>query len=311
MAAANGATVDGAWRRSEQTMIEVRQLHPLFAGEVSGVDLAGTLAPPTVQALNEAIDRYAVLIFHDQSLDDDRLLGLGQLFGPVEPPRNHRVVRRLKHAELADISNLDANNQLRSRDDHRRLDSLGNRLWHSDASFREVPGALSMLFAHVVPPVGGETEFADLRGAYDALPADMRSRIEDLVAEHSIFHSRGQLGHTDYTDAERAALPSVRHKLVRVHPGSKRKSLYMGAHASHIVGWPMPEGRLLLRDLMEHATQREFVHRHSWRVGDLVIWDNRCTLHRGRAYDDATHPRDLRRVTTKDTGAPGELAVPA
>ena len=298
-------------RESERTMIEVRQLHPLFVGEVSGVDLAGTLAPQTVQALNEAIDRYAVLVFHDQALDDDRLLGLGQLFGPVEPPRNHRVVRRLKHAELADISNLDANNQLRSRDDHRRLDALGNRLWHSDASFREVPGALSMLFAHVVPPVGGETEFADLRAAYDALPADMKTSIEDLVAEHSIFHSRGQLGHTDYTDAERAALPSVRHKLVRVHPGSKRKTLYMGAHASHIVGWPMPEGRLLLRDLMEHATERQFVHRHSWRVGDLVIWDNRCTLHRGRAYDDATHPRDLRRVTTKDRSAPGELAVPA
>lgn len=292
-------------------MIEVRQLHPQFVGEVSGVELGGSLAPDVVQALNEAIDRHAVLVFHDQALDDDRLLGLGQLFGPVEPPRNHRVVRRLKHAELADISNLDANNQLRKRDDHRRLDSLGNRLWHSDASFREVPGALSMLFAHVVPPVGGETEFADLRAAYDALPAHLKARIEDLVAEHSIFHSRGQLGHTDYTDAERAALPAVRHRLVRTHPGSKRKSLYMGAHASHIVGRPMPEGRLLLRDLMEHATQREFVHRHAWRVGDLVIWDNRCTLHRGRAYDDATHPRDLRRVTTKDTGAPGELAVPA
>lgn len=288
-------------------MMEVRQLHPLFVGEVSGVDLAATLAPETAQALTKAIDRYAVLVFHGQSLDDDRLLGLGQLFGSVEPPRNHRVVQRLKHAQLADISNLDANNKLRARDDHRRLDALGNRLWHSDASFREVPGALSMLFAHVVPPVGGETEFADLRAAYDALPADLKARIEDLVAEHSIFHSRGQLGFTDYTQAERAALPSVQHKLVRVHPGSKRKSLYMGAHASHIVGWPMPEGRLLLRDLMEHATERQFVHRHTWRVGDLVIWDNRCTLHRGRAYDDATHPRDLRRVTTKDMASPGRL----
>ena len=288
-------------------MMEVRQLHPLFVGEVCGVDLAATLAPQTVQALNEAIDSYAVLVFHGQSLDDDHLLALGQLFGDVEPPRNHRVVQRLKRAELADISNLDANNKLRSRDDHRRLDALGNRLWHSDASFREVPGALSMLFAHVVPPAGGETEFADLRAAYDALAPDMKARIEDLVAEHSIFHSRGQLGFTDYNDTERAALPSVLHNLVRVHPGSKRKTLYMGAHASHIVGWPMPEGRLLLRDLMEHATQREFVHRHTWRVGDLVIWDNRCTLHRGRSYDDANHPRDLRRVTTKDMASPGRL----
>jgi alpha-ketoglutarate-dependent 2,4-dichlorophenoxyacetate dioxygenase len=282
--------------------ISVRQLHPVFVGEISGVDLAAPLPPETAQALREAIDRYAVLVFHGQKLDDDGMLALGREFGDIEPPRNHRVVRRLKHAELADISNLDANNQLRARDDHRRLDSLGNRLWHSDASFRRVPGALSMLFAHVVPPVGGETEFADLRAAWDALPAEMQAKTEGLVCEHSIFHSRGQLGHTDYTEAERAALPAVQHKLVRVHPGSKRKSLYMGAHASHIVGWPMPDGRLLLRDLMEHATQREFVYRHSWRPGDLVIWDNRCTLHRGRAYDDATHPRDLRRVTTQDTG---------
>jgi len=167
-----------------------------------------------------------------------------------------------------------------------------------------VPGALSMLFAHVVPPIGGETEFADLRAAYDALTPAMQARIEDLVVEHSIFHSRGQLGHTDYTDAERAALPPARHRLVRVHPGSGRKTLYLGSHASHVVGWPMPDGRLLLRDLTEHATQREFVHRHTWRVGDLVIWDNRCTLHRGRPYDDAVHPRDLRRVTTKDVPSP-------
>ena len=280
--------------------IEVRQVHPQFVARVTGVALSGALSAETVVALNDAINRYAVLIFPGQTLDDDHLLGLGRLFGDVEPPRNHRVELRLKHAELADISNLDAKNKLRSRDDHRRLDSLGNRLWHSDASFREVPGALSMLFAHVVPPSGGETEFADLRAAYDALPAEMQARIDGLVAEHSIFYSRGQLGHTDYTEAERAALPSVSHPLVRVHPGSKRKTLYMGAHASHIVGWPMPEGRLLLRDLMEHATQREFVYRHDWRVGDLVIWDNRCTLHRGRPYDDANHPRDLRRVTTKD-----------
>jgi len=280
-------------------MISVRQIHPLFAAEVTGADLAA-LTPDQVATLQDASNRHAVLVFPGQSLDDDRLLTLGRLFGDVEPPRNHRVQQRLKHAELADISNLTAANALRAPDDQRRLDSLGNRLWHSDASFREVPGALSMLFAHIVPPAGGETEFADLRAAYDALGAEMKAKIEDLVCEHSIFHSRGQLGHTDYTDAERAALPPVRHPLVRIHPGSRRRTLYMGSHASHIVGWPMPDGRLLLRDLMEHATQREFVYRHEWCVGDLVMWDNRCTLHRGRAYDDAAHPRDLRRVTTKD-----------
>jgi len=283
--------------------ISVRQLHPLFVGEVAGVNLAAALAPETVQELTDAIDREAVLVVHGQALDDDGLLAFGRLFGNIEPPRNHRVQQRLKHAEIADISNLTARNELRTRDDHRRLDALGNQLWHSDASFRREPGALSMLFAHVVTPVGGETEFADLRAAYDALPSGLQARIEDLVVEHSIFHSRGQLGHTDYTDAERAALPPARHRLVRVHPGSKRRTLYMGSHASHIVGWPMPDGRLLLRDLMEHATQREFVHRHTWRVGDLVIWDNRCTLHRGRPYDDAAHPRDLRRVTTKDVAS--------
>src|SRR3954452_8060899 len=177
-------------------MISVRQVHPLFAAEVTGVDLAA-LTPDQVGHLRDASNRHAVLVFPGQQLDDDNLLSLGRLFGDVEPPRNHRVQQRLKHAELADISNLTASNQLRAPDDHRRLDSLGNRLWHSDASFREVPGALSMLFAHVVPPAGGETEFADLRAAYDALPREMQARIDGLTVEHSIFYSRGQLGHTD------------------------------------------------------------------------------------------------------------------
>jgi alpha-ketoglutarate-dependent 2,4-dichlorophenoxyacetate dioxygenase len=157
-----------------------------------------------------------------------------------------------------------------------------------------------MLYAHVVPPSGGDTEFADLRAAYDDLESATKRQIDGLWAEHSIFHSRGQLGHSDYTAEERKSLPSVRHPLVRTHPGSKRKTLYLGSHASHIVGWPMPEGRLLIRDLMEHATGPRFVHAHRWQVGDLVIWDNRCTLHRGRPYADAEHKRDLRRVTTQD-----------
>jgi alpha-ketoglutarate-dependent 2,4-dichlorophenoxyacetate dioxygenase len=282
--------------------MQVRQLHPLFVGEISGVDLAA-LTPSDVAAINAAIDRYAILVFHDQRLDDDSLLAVGRQFGPIEPPRTPRGRHRLKHGELADISNLNLENHLRAADDRRRIDGLGNQLWHADASFRRVPGALSMLYAHVVPPAGGETEFADLRAAYDALSAEMKAQIEDLVAEHSIFHSRGQIGFTDYNDAERASLPAVPQRVVRVHPGSKRKTLYVGAHASHILGWPVPEGRLLIRDLIEHATQRQFVHRHSWRVGDLVIWDNRCTMHRGRPYEDATHARDLRRVTTMDVAS--------
>ena len=278
----------------------VRQVHPLFFGEISGVDLSAGLDASVIDQIKAAMDKYAVVVFHDQRLDDDRMIELGHTFGGLSPPRNHRVVRRLKHDQLADISNLDENNKLRTRDDHRRLDGLGNQLWHSDASFRQVSGALSMLHAHVIPPKGGETEFADLRAAYDDLDEETKAQIENLEAEHSIFNSRGQLGYTAYTEAERAALPSAYHRIVRVHPGSKRKTLYLGAHAASIVGWPIPEGKLLLRDLQERATERRFVHRHTWKVGDLVIWDNRCTLHRGRPYDDATYVRDLRRVTTQD-----------
>lgn len=280
--------------------INIRQLHPHFVAEVDGVDLSRPLGAETIKTLNDAINRYSVLVFHGQSLDDDQLLALGRTFGSVAPPRNHRAGHRLQHAEIADISNLNVKNEVRARDDSRRLDSLGNQLWHSDASFRPISGALSMLHAHVVPPSGGDTLFADLRAAYDELDDETKELIEGLITEHSIFNSRGQLGHTDYTDAERAALPSVRHPLVRVHSGSKRKTLYMGSHASHIIGWPQPEGRLLLRDLMEHATQQRFVHAHKWQVGDLVLWDNRCTLHRGTRYNDAKYRRDLRRVTTQD-----------
>jgi alpha-ketoglutarate-dependent 2,4-dichlorophenoxyacetate dioxygenase len=280
--------------------LSITPLHEDFVGEVDGVRLTPDLDDTIIQDLRSAIDRYAVLVFHRQSLDDEELLAFGQRFGTIAAPRNHRVERRLARAELADISNLDAQGAIRERNDHRRLDALANQLWHSDASFRPIAGELSMLHAHVVPPTGGETEFADLRAAYDALDRATKMMIEELVAEHSIFHSRGLLGHTDYTEAERQALPTVRHPIARTHPGSGRKTLYIGAHAADIEGWPVPEGRLLLRDLLDHATQRRFVHSHQWQVGDLVIWDNRCTLHRGRRYDDAHHKRDLRRVTTQD-----------
>lgn len=279
--------------------LQVRQLHPLFVAEVEGVDLA-RMDDEARAEIERAIDRYSVLVFHNQSLDDDQLLALGRRFGSIAPPRKRRIDGRLKHAEVADISNLDPRNDLRRRGDHMRLDALGNQLWHSDASFRPISGALSMLFAHIVPPKGGDTEFADLRAAYDALDDETKETIENLMAVHSIFHSRGQLGHTDYTDAERQSLPDVRHPVVRTHPGSGRKTLYLGSHASHIEGWPLPEGRLLIRDLMEHATRERFTYTHRWQVGDLVIWDNRCTLHRGRPYADDKHKRDLRRVTTQD-----------
>jgi alpha-ketoglutarate-dependent 2,4-dichlorophenoxyacetate dioxygenase len=285
--------------------MQLKQLHPLFVGEVSGIDLSRPLPADAIAEIQAAIDRYAVLIFRDQRLDDDAQLAFAGNFGPIEPPQTYSGKRRLR-PEFADVSNLDAENRPRERGDRRRMNSLGNMLWHTDASFRHVPGALSMLYAHAVPTLGpqgdGNTEFADLRAAWDALSPAMQQTVEPLVAEHSIFHSRAQLGFTDFTDEERAAMPPVPQRLVRVHPGSGRKTLYLASHASHILGWPVPDGMLLLGELIEHATQPEFVHAHKWRKGDLVIWDNRCTMHRGRRYDES-QPRDLRRITTQDVAS--------
>jgi len=288
--------------------IEIRPVNLHFGAEIVGIDLSKTVERPTIDAISEAIDRYAVLIFHDQHLDDTQLRDFAGNFGALEIGRAAARAgrRRLAHPEIGDISNLDEDGRLRQRDDRRRLDSLGNRLWHTDASYMPVPVVLGMLHAVAVPPAsalgGGETEFADMRAAYDALPEAMKAEIDGLVAEHDVFWSRGQIGFTEFPPGEREQYPPSRQRLVRHHPGSKRKTLYLSAHASHIVGWPVPEGRLLLLDLNTHATQPEFVYSHRWRGGDLVIWDNRCTMHRGRPHDDA-HPRDLRRATTLDVGS--------
>jgi alpha-ketoglutarate-dependent 2,4-dichlorophenoxyacetate dioxygenase len=288
--------------------IEIRQLHPLFVGEVEGIDLACPLDTAGVGALWEAIDRYAVLVFHDQQLSDELLRDFAGTFGKLEIGRSAAEggERRLALPEIGDISNLDEVGQLRGRDDRRRLDSLGNRIWHTDASYMPVPVVLGMLHAVAVPPAsalgGGETEFADMRAAYDALPDAMKDAIDGLVAEHDVFWSRGQIGFTEFLPGEREKYPPSRQRLVRRHSSSQRKSLYLSAHASHIVGWPVPEGRILLYDLNLHATRPEFVYSHRWRVGDLVMWDNRCTMHRGRPHDDR-FPRDLRRATTLDIGS--------
>ena len=284
--------------------LSLRQLHPLFAAEVAGVDIGRPLDQAAIAALWQAIDRYAVLVFRGQDLDDERQMDFARQFGELEIPRSGRAdVKRRLRAEMSDISNLDEQGRVRRRDDTRRFDQLGNRLWHTDGSFRRIPAALSMLYAHRVPrpsPLGkGETEFADLRAAHDALPAATKAEIEDLVALHDIAWSRAQLGFTELLFGEKDVLPPVPQRLVRVHPGSKRKTLYLAAHASAIVDWPLPDGRLLVRELIEHATRRDFVYRHEWREGDLVIWDNRCTMHRGRAFDER-EIRDLRRATTRD-----------
>jgi alpha-ketoglutarate-dependent 2,4-dichlorophenoxyacetate dioxygenase len=289
----------------ERMGIEIRQLHPLFVGEVSGMDLSRSLDGAGGRAMWEAIDRYAVLVFHDQRVSDEQLRDFAGKFGKLEIGRSAAEggKRRLELPEIGDISNLDEEGRLRARDDRRRLDSLGNRIWHTDASYMPVPVVLGMLHAVAVPPPsglgGGETEFADMRAAYDALPGTMKEAIDGLVAEHDVFWSRGQIGFTKFLPGEREKYPPSRQRLVRRHPGSRRKTLYLSAHASHIVGWPVPEGRILLYDLNLHATRLEFVYSHKWRIGDLVIWDNRCTMHRGRPHDDS-RPRDLRRATTLD-----------
>ena len=288
--------------------MEIGQIHPLFAAEVSGVDLAAPSDAAALGVIWEAIDRYAVLVFRDQRLDDEKLRDFAVNFGRLEIGRAAAEARkrRLTLPEIGDISNLDEEGRLRQREDRRRLDSLGNRLWHTDASYMPVPVVLGMLYAVAVPPAsplgGGETEFADMRAAYDALPSPLKDEIGELIAEHDIFWSRRQIGFTDFLPGEREKYPPSRQRLVRRHPASKRKTLYLSAHASHIVGWPVPEGRLLLYDLTLYATRPEFVYSRKWRVGDLVIWDNRCTMHRGRPHDDR-YPRDLRRATTLDVGS--------
>jgi len=294
--------------------IELRALSPSFAVEVDGIDLGKPLDAGSVRTLWDAIDRYAVLVFHDQRLTDTQLRDFAARFGPLEIGRGalQGGKRRLALPQIGDISNLDEESRIRARDDRRRLDSLGNRLWHTDASYMPVPVVLGMLHAVAVPPAsvlgGGETEFADMRAAYDALPEAMKAEIDGLVAEHDIFWSRGQIGFTEFQPGEREKYPPSPQRLVRLHPGSKRKTLYLSAHASHIRGWPVAEGRLLLWDLNAHATQSRFVYSHRWRVGDLVIWDNRCTMHRGRPHDES-QPRDLRRATTLDTGSTLEQAA--
>jgi len=294
--------------------VELRALRPSFAAEVDGIDLSRPVDAGSVRAIWDAIDRYAVLVFHDQRLTDAQLRDFAAGFGPLEIGRGalQGGKRRLALPQIGDISNLDEENRIRARDDRRRLDSLGNRLWHTDASYMPVPVVLGMLHAVAVPPGsvlgGGETEFADMRAAYDALPETMKAEIDGLVAEHDIFWSRGQIGFTQFPPGEREKYPPSPQRLVRLHPGSKRKTLYLSAHASHIRGWPVAEGRLLLWDLTAHATQSQFVYSHRWRIGDVVIWDNRCTMHRGRAHDES-QPRDLRRATTLDTGSTLEQAA--
>jgi alpha-ketoglutarate-dependent 2,4-dichlorophenoxyacetate dioxygenase len=283
-----------------------RKLHPYFVAEVGGVELRHVSDPEILARVRAGMDEHAVLVFRDQPFTDAEQLAFAQrLDGELHTRTGSRALSpsRLGNEAVSDISNVDEGGAILRSDDRRRMYSLGNRLWHTDASFQDPPGRYSMLSAKVVPAVPADTEFADMRAAYEALPEAMRARLEGLRVHHSIAYSRQTLGF-EFSETEQAKLPGAVHPLVRTIPRSNRRSLYLAAHASRIVDWPVPEGRLLLHDLIEHATQPAFVYRHAWRVGDLVIWDNRATMHRARPFDDRQHRRELRRVTTLDLPEP-------
>jgi alpha-ketoglutarate-dependent 2,4-dichlorophenoxyacetate dioxygenase len=271
--------------------VSIRQIHPVFAGEVEGVDLRHPLTSEEAAAIDAGMAKYGVLVFHGQDITDEQQIAFSANFGDLEMPGKQSNItkdeeRRLG-ALMADISNLDQESRLFARDDRRRMFNLGNRLWHSDSSFRAVPAKYSLLSARRIPAAGGNTEFGDMRAAYDALDERTKEEVENLICEHSLIYSRGLLGFTELSEDEKANFKPVRQSLVRVHPATGRKSLFLSSHIGTIVGWPMPEARAFIRDLIEHATQREFV------------WDNRQTMHRVRRYDDTREVRDMRRTTVR------------
>ena len=278
------------------------KLHPHFVGEVSPIDLRRVEDAETLAAIRAGMDEFGVLVFHDQAFTGLEQIAFAQrLDGQLHTRTGSAALgtNRLGDEALADISNVGADGAIMKAGDRRRAYVLGNRLWHTDASFVDPPGRYSMLYAKVVPPVPADTEYADLRTAYDTLPPERKAELEGLQAHHSVTHSRWMLGF-EFTPEEHEKLRGAMHPVVRTLPRSGRRSLYLASHASRIVDWPVPEGRLLLLDLIEHATRPGLVYRHAWRVGDLVIWDNRCTMHRACPFDDQTYRRELRRVTTLD-----------
>src|SRR5260370_29492841 len=293
--------------------IDIKPIDPVgrafFAGVVSGIDLRRSLSADEAAAIHAGMDQFGVLVFHDQPINDDQQLVFSRALGPLEqatgdiaPPQDRRM-----SMDLNDISNLDKNSKVLARDDRRRLFGLGNMLWHSDSSFKPVPAKYSLLSARTIPDADGNTEFADMRAAYDALDEKTKPEVHHLISQHSQIFSRGILGFTDFTDAERVKWAPVRQRLVRRHPNTGRLSLYLASHAGGIEGWPVPEARAFLRDLTEHATQRKFVYAHAWKPHDLVMGANRVTMHRARRYDH-TQVRDMRRTTLTNEASSLEQA---
>ena len=283
--------------------ISFTPLHPVIAAECIGIDISRPLTRADADAIDAGMDRYAVLVFRQGTpLTTEQQIAFTRNFGELEPPYTQIKAaggNRLDDPALSDISNLGPNGGILARDDRKRLFGLGNALWHSDSSYKVIPARYSLLCAHVVPPEGGDTQFADMRAAYDMLDAKTKALIEDMITEHSRIFSKGALGFT-FTEQEVRDFAPVRQRLVRTHRKTGRKSLFLSSHAGRILGMEVPEAQMLLRELTEHATQREFVYSHKWQVGDLVVWDNRTTMHRARRFDDEKYPRDLRRTTLTD-----------
>jgi alpha-ketoglutarate-dependent 2,4-dichlorophenoxyacetate dioxygenase len=281
--------------------ITVEPLHPTIGARVTGLDLREPAPDATIKAIEDAINRHAVLVFPGQRITDEQQINFSARLGTLETTvKAYRSDFRPRlDLRVSDVSNLDHNNQIRANNDRLRLNGLGNRLWHSDSSFKRIPARFSLLSARTIPSEGGETQFADMRAAWDALPDKMKAQLEGLICEHTQLFSRARIGFTDWSDEERAKMAPVPQVLVRTHPGSGRKSIYLSSHAGRIRSMEEPEARMLLLDLTEHATQPQFVYTHRWTVGDLVMWDNRCTMHRARAYDEA-EVRDMHRTTVSD-----------
>jgi len=278
----------------------ITPLSSSFAARVEGVDVRRPLTEDVVSLIEHGMDSYAVLVFGDQKIGDGEQLAFSRNFGSIEPAIGGNVTRhdqRRLNVDFADVSNLDENQQIYARDDRRRLFNLGNRLWHSDSSYRVIPAKYSLLSARRLSPNGPNTEFADMRAAYDTLDQQTKDQVATLVCEHSLIYSRNLLGFNDFTEEERQTFAPVCQALVRSHPVTARKSLFLASHAGTIIGWPMAEARIFLQDLIEHATQSKFVHVHHWNVHDLVMWDNRQTMHRVRRPNETEGHRDVRRTT--------------
>lgn len=290
--------------------ITINPITPGFAAEIGDVDLSQPLDADTLEAIRQAFWTYAVLVFGEQHLTASQHLAFARHFGPHETSiGSYRSDEKQRvRPELADVSNLNGDDRVWSADSRLRMFQLGNRLWHTDSSFKRVPALASALYARSIAPIGGHTEFADMRAAYDALPKATQARLDGLVVEHSIFTSRAKLGFTNFSETERAALPPVPQMLVRTVPQTGRRNLYVASHAGRIFGMPDDEARALLDELTAHATQRQFVYTHRWRVHDLVMWDNRCTMHRGTEFDDLRWRRDVQRATVSDVANSCEQA---